>query len=209
VDNQAAIQSTERPAGQSGQYILRRIVNAINLLHKRGVYIELRWIPAHTGVPGNEAVDVLAKKATGWRERGGAGAGAPGSFTVFNFILQSSCKQILKARTRTTWESSWPRSDTGVGYRKVFGPGLNKKINLPYSALPKALSSVLIQMRTGFIGLNSYLHKIKRAETPYCDCESGYQTVPHILGDCYLPTAATQAFRGSYYTGCSPYTCQE
>jgi len=65
VDNQAAIQSTERPAGQSGQYILRRIVNAINLLHKRGVYIELRWIPAHTGVPGNKAADILAKEATG------------------------------------------------------------------------------------------------------------------------------------------------
>ena len=32
--------------------------------------------------------------------------------------------------------------DTGVGYRKVFGPGLNKKINLPCSALLKALSSV-------------------------------------------------------------------
>ena len=41
-------------------------------------------------------------------------------------------------------------------------------------------------MRTGFIGLNSYLHKIKRVESPIAAGESGYQTVSHILGDCYL-----------------------
>ena len=41
-------------------------------------------------------------------------------------------------------------------------------------------------MRTGFIGLNSYLHKIKRVESPIAAGESGYQTDSHILGDCYL-----------------------
>jgi hypothetical protein len=74
----------------------------------------------------------------------------------------------------------------GFGYRKVFGPGPDKKINLYHGALPNALSAILIQMRTGMIGLSGYLHKINRAEGPYCNCQLGHQTVPHILGDCYL-----------------------
>lgn len=66
IDNQAAIQSIERPRNQSRQMILGMIRRNINLLQARGIKVTLRWIPAHTGVKGNEEVDLMAKMATGW-----------------------------------------------------------------------------------------------------------------------------------------------
>jgi len=34
---------------------------------------------AHTGVPGNEKADIIAKQATGWRAKGRTGQRAPKS----------------------------------------------------------------------------------------------------------------------------------
>ena len=65
VDNQAAIQSVHSPGGQSGQLILRQIIHFISVLQKRGISIEICWIPAHTGILGNEKADIIAKQATG------------------------------------------------------------------------------------------------------------------------------------------------
>ena len=48
----------------------------------------------------------------------------------------------------------------------------------------EALSSILIQMRTGKIGLNRYLSQIGKADDPWCECQNAYQTVRHIIEDC-------------------------
>jgi ribonuclease HI len=49
--------------------VLRQITHFIGVLHRRGVDIEIYWIPAHIGVPGNEKADVIAKQTTGWRAK--------------------------------------------------------------------------------------------------------------------------------------------
>lgn len=68
TDNQSAIQAISTPNIQSGQHILRFIVNAINTLREQHIEVELRWIPAHIGIRGNEMADKAAKEATGWRK---------------------------------------------------------------------------------------------------------------------------------------------
>jgi ribonuclease HI len=198
ADNQAAIQSTGRPGTQSGQYILRRIVNSIDLLHRRGVYVELRWIPAHVGVQGNENVDKLAKKTTGWRLKGGAGAGKKGSFQCYNMALQATCKRDIRAHMRSEWQRIWAtQQQSGAAYRRAFGSYLDKTVNKLHSGLPKALSSILIQMRTGKIGLNDYLHKIKKADLPGCPCGMANHTVAHILCDCSFYRRQRKHYLGS------------
>ena len=41
-------------------------------------------------------------------------------------------------------------------------------------------------MRTGKIGLKAYLYRIKRADTPECDCGWANETIGHLIEDCPL-----------------------
>ncbi|KDN71119.1 putative zinc knuckle, partial [Colletotrichum sublineola] len=66
TDNQAAIRSSAKPKGKSGAYLLKIIADKTQALREQGLDVEIRWVPAHIGIQGNEAADVAAKEATGW-----------------------------------------------------------------------------------------------------------------------------------------------
>jgi ribonuclease HI len=185
VDNQAAIQSVHNPGGQSGQLILRQIIHFISILQKRGVSIEICWIPAHTGIPGNEKADIIAKQATGWRAKGRTGQRAPQSKWVKQLL--SSCKRTVKRTVLRMWKDTWSTQATGRQYRSHFGSEITsqKKGAQLYQGLTKPEAAILIQMRSGKIGLGGYLKKIKVVDTAVCKCQRSNETVSHILGDCF------------------------
>jgi hypothetical protein len=61
------------------------------------------------------------------------------------------------------------------------------KKNLAYwENLRKATSSVLVQLRTGKIGLVGYLLKINTQDSPRYDCDLANQTVAYVLLECPL-----------------------
>jgi ribonuclease HI len=71
-DSQAAIRAVQTPKRSSGQFVLSAIYNHVRALRSLQqlqtptldtIPIEIRWIPAHVGVPGNETADVEAKLA--------------------------------------------------------------------------------------------------------------------------------------------------
>ena len=176
TDNQAAIRTSRRPRNQAGQYMRKRIVELNESLKGD---ITIQWIPAHTGVPGNEAADTATKEATGWREEGyGDMAENPPDLQTIT--------SAIKPNTRLDRTIKWERTGRtsrhgGVSRRLTSVPHKNNL--LEYQILTKAESAILLQARTGKTGLRSYLYRIGAAESPRCEC-GGIENVKHVLPQC-------------------------
>ncbi|KAG0160606.1 hypothetical protein PDIDSM_8136 [Penicillium digitatum] len=144
----------------SGQVYLEGCLRLLEWCNDK-IQVELRWVPAHEGIPGNEAADMYAKEA---------------ATTTETNIHDTNANANTNANTMTT-PMSTPMSTTtdlsGLPPQRARG-------------LRKATTSVLIQLRTGIIGLAEYLSKIKRSDSPRCQCDLGNQSVKHVLLECPL-----------------------
>lgn len=109
TDNQAAIQSSAKPGTQSSQYLLQRIVKGIDSLHSLNVQVRIHWIPAHVGVPGNEAADRAAKAAALGPRIMENGEGV--------WHLTAPCKTRIRRRVAKEWTNDW---ENGTSRRVTF-----------------------------------------------------------------------------------------
>ncbi|KAK8095120.1 reverse transcriptase [Apiospora kogelbergensis] len=102
TDNQAAILSSAWPERQSGQWLLRQIAKQITTLRQRKIDLHIHWIPAHTGVPGNERADELAKA-------GAEAPDGPARRTRAKEVEARTAREEVDKRTRRTRKPRQPR----------------------------------------------------------------------------------------------------
>ena len=184
TDNQAAIRTFQTPTGRSGAYIVAEAIPLIDKLQRvRGISVEIRWVPAHTGIWGNEAADKAAKKAA--RQHPGANPEIPNVMHPKTYHVQTTLKTWIMRQTKVEWRNSWEMETRG---RTTFKhtPCPTHNILRIHHGLKKWQSAILIQMRTEKIGIKDFLWKMKVPgyDDPRCDCGEGRQTVGHILMRC-------------------------
>lgn len=62
--NQAALKTIRRADTPANQERIKHILDAIERLATRRVLVQLRWLPGHRGVEGNELADKTAREIT-------------------------------------------------------------------------------------------------------------------------------------------------
>ena len=174
-DNQGALKALREPSNTSGQSVLVKILQVWDDIRVQGSKVDFRWIPAHRGIPGSDAADAAAKRATS----------VPPDHAAHQdkMTLLTTAKKRINTDIHQDWEYVWSHAKHGHSLRSL-GRKPDKANLTLHRNLPRAISSIISQMRTGKIGLRAYLYGIDRTETKQCTCNQGIQDVEHILLRC-------------------------
>lgn len=191
MDNQSVIQRMESGKKGTGQYILAYAEEALVLSKERATASEsplnmkLQWISAHDDVVGNERADTLAKEAATGKEK-------PAKHTPFMFrefpklpFSKAAARELARKRIPTQWEAGWKKSICKPKMDRI-DPGMKvgKYLNL-VGDWKKNRTSTITQLRTGHVPLNYHLHRIKKADSPFCPhCNDKEETIHHYLIEC-------------------------
>jgi len=174
TDAQAAIRrmiSEEPGPGQKYAIQARRHIATLRRARPE-IVIEIRWCPAHKGVPGNEKADEWAKAAAE-KPDGRGGERLPRSLAHIK---------------REISEKKWAEARQWAGGRVT-----RKKYKMPAKQKPdgtvagssKRLASRFYQLKTGHCLTGQHLNWTKNRPTPQCWwCASETQTRDHLFKEC-------------------------
>ncbi|PPJ61058.1 hypothetical protein CBER1_07391 [Cercospora berteroae] len=186
TDNQAAIRSLVRAEGRSGAYILKQIACRTDTLQDKGHTVIVRWIPSHEGIEGNEAADIAAKEATGWREgQDGSEAADRAAQPEELYAVLSTLKRKSREEAEKKWQGTWRTGTTGRSSFR-YTPIPSKRTLQLHSGLSKRESALLVQLRTEKVGLKDFLfnRNVPGVRDSLCHCREGRQTVRHVVLTC-------------------------
>jgi ribonuclease HI len=186
ADNQPFIKAAANPKAAPGQYLLQNFNRGANSSHAK---IKLKWISGHSEVRGNEMADRLAKEAA---------SGRASRHEELPPIFQRTLPTSVSSKNREhmdylkeEWAEMWQESPRRHRFKRVDDTfpfnGYRKRQN----KLSRAHTSLLMQVRSRHLPLNSYLHRINKAESDRClscrarpDDETPPETIEHFIYNC-------------------------
>ena len=173
TDSQAVVQSLRRPYQQSGQSVIQKIFRLSHSIQSRtGVPLHVRWVPAHMGVPGNEAAHKLAQRATEAEHE-------PRKLDLIKRIVIAQNIVYLNTEYEVAFHAF-----TGGKYTRQIDQALPQRhTRMLYDRINKQKASILCQLRTGKCRLNTYLSRIGAADNDQCKC-GAMDSISHLLFSC-------------------------
>lgn len=172
-DSSSALMSIKALSSQYRQDCIYEIYEILFRL-QRNTVIVFMWVPAHIGVKGNEAADVLAKEACDIDE-------------IMEILYsKSEVKAIVRNNIIKEWQYNWDREITGRHYYRI-----QKKVgNRRKCKGDNKTEGIITRLRMGHSGLNKTLHLIGKHPTGLCDHCQEEESVEHIL--CHCPKYITE-----------------
>ena len=185
TDNCTAITASTLTKPPPGHYLLDTFHNAISLIKRKHPHmtIQLKWLPTHQGIEGNETANQAAKKAT----THGSSHISKLPKLLTKALLHSksaskqACHEKLKDKTQLTWEKSpWYRT---MQHTDPNAPS-NEFIKL-VSLLPRRSASIITQIKTKHFPLANYLFHIGKTPSPTCPiCQQEPDSIEHFILHC-------------------------
>ena len=171
TDSLSAIESLASGISTARQDLIYEILQSLFRIRHLGIIIHFLWIPAHTGVAGNEEVDSLAKQAIKFPE------------VDINIALsKTEIKSIIAKEIRKKWQKEWDSGNKGRHLYKIQGTVGFERRNFGN----RRKDVIISRMRIGHCLLNQSMVRIGKHQTGYCDkCSSeNMETVEHVLLKC-------------------------
>jgi len=196
VDSQSSIMAHDARKPRPGSHITEAVQQLYQKVKaSRGnINLRINWIPGHKGIPGSEKVDEEAKKAAEGEHRninsnfGLLKKGLPDS--------KSAARQQLNAKAKRQYVTAFQKSPRYNKIARIDPSTPSSRFRKDTTKLPKRHASILVQLRTGHVPLQAYLHRFKKAESPTCPgCGGEDETVEHYLRRCPMYAAQRRRLR--------------
>ena len=147
--------------------------------------VKFVWTPGHENIDGNERADAAAKTASSGL------SSEPRDLPTFLRrgplpVSISATRQRLKKAIKTRWQTEWKTSKRHANSNKIDTSLPSDNFLHIIGQLRRNQASLLIQLRTGHVPLNTVLHRMKKISTSECPhCKNGTrETVVHFLLIC-------------------------
>ena len=158
----------------------------------KGINLLVKWVPGHVDIIGNERADEGVRRTA--TEGSSLLHKLPAPLRKALPRSKSATRQEyhnkIKRAAAKVWASS-PQFDMMA----LVDPDLSiSKFAKLTHGVSRNQVSMLFQLRSGHVPLNTYLHRIKKADSPICpSCHQYRETVMHYVMRCVTHTAARHA----------------
>jgi hypothetical protein len=180
------MKSLAKPKRQSGQAIIKRILDEIDALYLTtpSYEMQIEWVPGHVGIVGNEKADQAAKSAAIEKINP-----APQP-TILKSAQANEIHQAIKQEQQKQWLNG---KETATRLRNITKQNMTKrtpKQTQPSSRIYGNLSkrkhiAWIARLRTGHSSLNGYLARFNIIDDAICPgCGGAEETVHHFLMVC-------------------------
>jgi len=175
-DSKSVLDALSSPhKNNNNNYLIPLCRSKYHYLVNSGYLVNLAWVPAHVGIPGNEKADRLAKQA--------AIFGRKPKFKIPYTDYCVSSNRDLREKSFALLKESFLTKGKQF-YSLYIGDSFPNKPWFHQLSIPRDQIVLISRIRSNHYNLNASLFRKNIVNSSACDCGDSYQDINHIIFYC-------------------------